>query len=74
MKTAGNELPDELVEKCVYTSSNKGDLVVDPVLGSGSTMKVCLRMGRRCIGVEINPLLKGRIMEKLVLVQKTGRT
>jgi len=71
MKTAGNELPDELVEKCIYTSSNKGNLVVDPVLGSGSTMKACLRMGRRCIGIEINPLLKGRIMEKMKLTQKT---
>jgi len=30
VETAGNELPDELVEKCIYTSSSRGDLIVDP--------------------------------------------
>lgn len=68
VKTAGNELPDKLVEKCIYTSSKKGDLVVDPVLGSGTTMRACLRMGRKCIGIEINPALKTRIKEKLGII------
>jgi len=66
-KTAGNELPDKLVETCVKTSSNKGDLVVDPCLGSGTTMRVCLRLGRRCTGIEINPELEKRIRNKMVL-------
>jgi len=64
-KTAGNELPDRLVVECVKTSSNRGDLVVDPCLGSGTTMKVCLRTGRRCTGIEINPALESRIRQKL---------
>jgi len=67
VRTAGNELPDELVKKCVCTSSNKGDLVVDPVLGSGTTMKVCIHTERRCIGIEVNPSLEERIREKLEL-------
>jgi len=67
VKTAGNELPDRLVEECISTSSNKGDLVVDPVLGSGTTMKVCLKMDRRCVGIEINPDLEVRIKTKLGL-------
>jgi len=67
VKTAGNELPDKLVETCVRTSSNKGDLVVDPCLGSGTTMRVCLRMGRRCTGIEINPELEKRIKTKIGL-------
>ncbi len=65
VETAGNELPNELVEKCVCTSSNKGDLVVDPVLGSGTTMKACLQTGRRCIGIETNPTLEKRIRTKI---------
>jgi len=67
VKTAGNELPDKLVERCISTSSNKGDLVVDPVLGSGTTIRVCLRMGRRCTGIEINPALEVRIKTKIGL-------
>jgi len=66
-ETAGNELPDELVERCIKVSSNSGELVVDPVLGSGTTMKACLKLNRRCIGVEINPRLKKRIADKLNL-------
>lgn len=66
-RTAGNELPEKLVEKCVRTSSNEGDLVVDPVLGSGTTMMVCLRTKRRCIGIEVNPALEERIRAKLGL-------
>lgn len=64
-QTAGNELPDKLVERCILTSSNPGELVVDPVLGSGTTLKACLKYGRRCIGIEINPALEKRIREKL---------
>ncbi|MEM1544263.1 MAG: site-specific DNA-methyltransferase [Nitrososphaerota archaeon] len=66
-ETAGNELPDELVERCIKTSSNPRDLVIDPVLGSGTTMKACLKLNRKCIGIEINPLLERRIREKLKL-------
>jgi len=67
IKKAANELPDELVEKCIYTSSNEGDLVIDPVLGSGTTLKACLKMKRRSIGVEINSELKERIETKIGL-------
>jgi len=66
VKTAGNELPDELVEKCIGTSSNEGDLVIDPVSGSGSTLKACLRMDRKCIGIEVNPALEERIKTKAI--------
>jgi site-specific DNA-methyltransferase (adenine-specific) len=65
VKTAGNELPDELVEKCINTSSNEGDLIADPCLGSGTTMKASLKLNRRCIGIEVNPLLIERIKNKL---------
>ncbi|MBS7626786.1 site-specific DNA-methyltransferase [Candidatus Bathyarchaeota archaeon] len=64
-KTAGNELPEELIERCIRTSSNEGDLVVDPCLGSGTTMKVSMQTGRRCIGIEINTALEERIKTKL---------
>jgi len=67
VKTAGNELPDELVERCVYTSTNKGDFVIDPVIGSGTTMRVCCKMGRRCIGIEKNSKISSRIKTKLGL-------
>jgi len=44
--------PEELVRRTVIASSNFGDLVLDPFMGSGTTAVVCKREGRRWIGIE----------------------
>ncbi len=45
--------PEKLVAKLILASSNAGDLVLDPFLGSGTTSVVCKKLGRRYIGIEI---------------------
>jgi len=47
--------PPPLVERCLALGSKKGDLILDPFLGSGTTGKGALEMGRRFLGVELNP-------------------
>jgi site-specific DNA-methyltransferase (cytosine-N4-specific) len=47
--------PPALVEPCLALSSSRGDLVLDPFMGSGTTGQVALDMGRRFIGIELNP-------------------
>jgi DNA modification methylase len=47
--------PSPLVERCLALGSKEGDLVLDPFLGSGTTSEVALGMGRRFLGVELNP-------------------
>jgi len=47
--------PEELPKFCLEVFSREGDVVLDPFLGSGTTMKVCQDLGRSCIGIEINP-------------------
>lgn len=46
--------PEEMLKRVIIASSNKGDLVVDPFLGSGTTAVVAKQLGRRWIGVERN--------------------
>jgi site-specific DNA-methyltransferase (adenine-specific) len=46
--------PDELCEVLVTQSSQPGDLVVDPFMGSGSTGVAALRNGRRFAGSDIS--------------------
>lgn len=46
--------PEGLIERMVLASSNKGNLVVDPFSGSGTTLRVCQQLHRNCIGIELN--------------------
>ena len=45
--------PEKLVAKLVLASSNPGDIVLDPFLGSGTTSVVAKKLGRRYIGIEL---------------------
>jgi DNA modification methylase len=57
--------PEELVSRLIQLYSFEGDLVLDPFLGAGTTLAVAKSLGRRGVGYEINPDLKGTITAKL---------
>lgn len=44
--------PEEMLKRIIIASTNKGDLVLDPFLGSGTTAIVAQRLNRRWIGIE----------------------
>jgi len=46
--------PEKLLAKIILASSNSGDMVFDPFLGSGTTSVVAKKLGRRYAGVEID--------------------
>lgn len=43
------QLNEKLVERCILSCTKPGDLVVDPFAGTGTTGRVCARIGRDCI-------------------------
>jgi hypothetical protein len=47
-------MPEALLMRIVLASSNPGDLVLDPFVGSGTTVVAAKRLGRRYIGVDIS--------------------
>lgn len=47
--------PEALLERMIKASSNPGDLVLDPFVGSGTTCRVAQALGRRYLGIDINP-------------------
>ena len=47
--------PTKLVEPCILAGTRKGDTVLDPFSGSGTTGLVALENHRKYIGIELNP-------------------
>lgn len=47
--------PEKLLAKLILASSNTGDVVFDPFLGSGSTSVTAKKLGRQYVGIEVNP-------------------
>lgn len=48
--------PERLLEIIITASSDSGDIVLDPFIGTGTTAIVAHRLGRRWIGIEKNPI------------------
>ncbi len=48
--------PTAMIEDALLDVTNRGEIVLDPFLGSGSTLVAADRTGRVCRGVELDPL------------------
>jgi len=59
--------PDELPKRCIKMFTFVGDTVLDPFLGSGTTVKAAMELNRNAIGYEINENFLNVIKEKLGL-------
>jgi DNA modification methylase len=56
--------PVALVSDAILDSTKRGDIVLDPFIGSGTTILAAERTGRRCYGVEIDPLYVDTAIER----------
>lgn len=53
-----------LVADAIQDSTDRGDIVLDPFLGSGTTLLAAERVGRRCFGVDLDPLYVDTAVER----------
>lgn len=56
--------PVELVERSIRASSRRGDIVLDPFLGSGTTIIAAHRTDRRGFGIEIDPMYAQVVLQR----------
>ena len=47
--------PEELPKRCILAGCPEGGTVLDPFAGSGTTIAVAIQLGRKGIGIELNP-------------------
>jgi DNA modification methylase len=58
------QLNEGLVERCLNLTTVEGDYVLDPFGGTGTTLRVCKRIGRNCTLIEIDPAYCAKIAEE----------
>jgi adenine-specific DNA-methyltransferase len=68
------QFPEAVIDRIIKACSNPGDLVLDPFLGSGTTVVVAQANGRNSVGFEIKPeyvaMSSQRIRERLETPQQ----
>ena len=51
-KIHSTQKPEALIHRIILSTTNKGDLVFDPFLGTGTTAVVSKKLGRNYYGIE----------------------
>ena len=63
--------PPALIEPCILSSSRQDGFVLDPFFGSGTVGLVCQKLGRRFVGIELNPEYVSLAMSQLSTLTHT---
>lgn len=66
----GCQMPEQLLGRIVRVSSNAGDIVLDPFAGSGTTLAVAKKLGRKWIGCELSEEYVRAATERLESIQE----
>lgn len=59
--------PVKLLKTLIKTFTDEGDVVIDPVAGSGSTLRACLELGRNSYGFEVGKAQYQKVINSTML-------
>jgi len=62
--------PISLINRIVQLSTDEGETILDPFLGSGTTAYSALELGRSCVGYELNEEFREVIQKRLAPIQQ----
>lgn len=65
----GCQMPEQLLGRIIRACSNPGEVVLDPFGGSGTTLAVAKKLGRRYLGFELSPEYAANIQKRLDAIQ-----
>jgi site-specific DNA-methyltransferase (adenine-specific) len=64
------QLPIPLLERLILMTTDEGDIVLDPFLGTGTTAIAAKTLNRHFIGIELDPMYEEIAQEKLARITK----
>ncbi len=64
------QMPELLLARIIAASSNKGDCVLDPFIGSGTTAAVAVKYGRNYCGIDISESYVKKAIERVAQIKK----
>lgn len=62
----GSKKPIPLLKQLIEIFTDRGDVVIDPCAGSGTTLRACAELGRSCYGFEIKKDFCKLAKEKMI--------
>ena len=65
----GCQMPEQLLGRIIRACSNEDDIVLDPFGGSGTTLAVAKKLGRKFLGFELSKEYSARIEHRLSRIQ-----
>lgn len=65
----GCQMPEQVLGRIVRACSDPGDLVLDPFAGSGTTLAVARKLGRRWLGYELSEDYAARVSSRLLSIE-----
>ncbi|MEK6234890.1 MAG: site-specific DNA-methyltransferase, partial [Planctomycetales bacterium] len=65
----GCQMPEQLLARIIRVSSNPNDVVLDPFVGSGTSLVVAKKLGRRFVGFETSSNYAGQANQRLESIQ-----
>lgn len=63
------QMPEAVLDRIIRVASKKGDLVLDPFAGSGTTLAVAKKLGRRYFGSELSELYADGVRKRLQMIE-----
>lgn len=63
------QMPEAVLDRIIRVASEKGDLVLDPFAGSGTTLAVAKKLGREYLGVELSEQYADGVRKRLQMIE-----
>jgi len=67
------QMPELLLARIIAASSNKGDCVLDPFIGSGTTAVVAVKYGRNYCGIDVSQSYVKNTIDRIAQIRKQNK-